>query len=129
MCWLLDAPPLTVQTQVQSALIKPQVFVCSSCAGVELESQGGSVQLVRTAAPSGVGLVELEEALLLQVFLRRFRQQPLPLPSPFRSPSPTAPAGVGHVELEEAHLSRVVPHEGCQGLSPPSRTCSSMRTP
>lgn len=34
---------------------------------MELESAGGSVQLVRTAAPSGVGLLELEEALLLQV--------------------------------------------------------------
>lgn len=34
---------------------------------MELESAGGSVQLVRTSAPSGVGLAELEEALLLQV--------------------------------------------------------------
>lgn len=38
-----------------------------NCAGVELESAGGTVQLVRTAAPSGVGLMQLEEALLLQV--------------------------------------------------------------
>jgi hypothetical protein len=35
--------------------------------GVELESAGGSVQLVRTSAPTGTGLLELEEALLLQV--------------------------------------------------------------
>jgi hypothetical protein len=35
--------------------------------GVEIESAGGSVQLVRTSAPSGTGLLELEEALLLQV--------------------------------------------------------------
>lgn len=34
--------------------------------GLELESAGGTVQSVRVAAPSGVGLLELEEALLLQ---------------------------------------------------------------
>ena len=34
--------------------------------GLELESAGGAVQLVRTAAPTGGGLLELEEALLLQ---------------------------------------------------------------
>ena len=34
--------------------------------GVELESAGGAVQLVRTSAPTGHGLLELEEALLLQ---------------------------------------------------------------
>lgn len=37
--------------------------------GVELESAGGAVQLVRTSAPTGNGLLELEEALLLQVRL------------------------------------------------------------
>ena len=35
--------------------------------GVELEEFGGSVQLVETAATAGIGLTELEEALLLQV--------------------------------------------------------------
>ena len=35
-------------------------------AGVELESEGGSVQVVPVSAPQGLGLVELEEALLLQ---------------------------------------------------------------
>lgn len=34
--------------------------------GLELESAGGSVQVVRTAAPAGVGLHELEEAIALQ---------------------------------------------------------------
>lgn len=37
---------------------------------MELESAGGAVQLVRTSAPTGNGLLELEEALLLQVRLR-----------------------------------------------------------
>ena len=35
--------------------------------GLELEEFGGTVQLVETAATAGVGLIELEEALLLQV--------------------------------------------------------------
>ncbi|GAX74462.1 hypothetical protein CEUSTIGMA_g1911.t1 [Chlamydomonas eustigma] len=34
--------------------------------GVELEEQGGTVQLVRTSAVSGLGLSDLQEALLLQ---------------------------------------------------------------
>lgn len=34
---------------------------------MELESEGGSVQLVHTSAPTGGGLSDLEEALLLQV--------------------------------------------------------------
>ena len=42
--------------------------------GVELESAGGGVQLVRTASPSGIGLAELEEALLLQVLRSDFSQ-------------------------------------------------------
>ena len=37
--------------------------------GLELESVGGSVQVVRVAAPRGVGLRELEEAILLQADL------------------------------------------------------------
>ena len=35
--------------------------------GVELEEVGGNVQCVETAATKGQGLLELEEALLLQV--------------------------------------------------------------
>ena len=35
--------------------------------GLELEEYGGDVQVVLTAAKSGQGLAELEEALLLQV--------------------------------------------------------------
>lgn len=35
--------------------------------GVELEEFGGTVQVVETAATAGVGLAELEEAILLQV--------------------------------------------------------------
>lgn len=35
--------------------------------GLELEEFGGTVQLVETAATAGIGLTELEEALLLQV--------------------------------------------------------------
>jgi hypothetical protein len=35
-------------------------------AGVNVESGGGDVQVVRTAAPVGMGLQELEEAILLQ---------------------------------------------------------------
>jgi hypothetical protein len=35
-------------------------------AGVNVESGGGDVQVVRTAAPVGIGLRELEEAILLQ---------------------------------------------------------------
>ena len=36
--------------------------------GVELEGHGGTVQLVHTSAVSGMGLAELQEALLLQVW-------------------------------------------------------------
>lgn len=71
------------------------MFVRSSCAGVDLDSQGGSVQLVHTAAPSGVGLKELEEALLLQVFPRIPASSPPPSPLPFvplRLPPPQASA-------------------------------------
>lgn len=35
--------------------------------GVELEQAGGGVQVVEVAAAKGVGLQELEDALLLQV--------------------------------------------------------------
>ena len=35
--------------------------------GLELEEVGGDVQVVHTAAPKGEGLLELEEALMLQV--------------------------------------------------------------
>ena len=35
--------------------------------GLELEEVGGSVQVVETAAPTGLGLLDLEEALMLQV--------------------------------------------------------------
>jgi translation initiation factor IF-2 len=35
--------------------------------GLELEEFGGDVQCVQTAAKAGLGLKELEEALLLQV--------------------------------------------------------------
>ena len=35
--------------------------------GLELEEAGGDVQVVETAAPVGLGLAELEDALLLQV--------------------------------------------------------------
>ena len=38
---------------------------------MELESSGGTVQLVRTSAPTGGGLLELEEALLLQARIAR----------------------------------------------------------
>jgi hypothetical protein len=34
--------------------------------GISVESEGGTVQVVRTAAPVGMGLRELEEAILLQ---------------------------------------------------------------
>ncbi|KAK9830345.1 hypothetical protein WJX72_011161 [[Myrmecia] bisecta] len=37
--------------------------------GLELEEAGGNVQVVETAAPKGQGLLELEEALLLQADL------------------------------------------------------------
>lgn len=35
--------------------------------GLELEEVGGSIQVVETAAPKGKGLLDLEEALMLQV--------------------------------------------------------------
>ena len=35
--------------------------------GLELEEVGGDIQVVHTAAPKGEGLLELEEALMLQV--------------------------------------------------------------
>lgn len=35
--------------------------------GLELEEVGGSVQVVETAATKGQGLLQLEEALMLQV--------------------------------------------------------------
>lgn len=35
--------------------------------GLELEEVGGSVQVVETAATKGQGLLDLEEALMLQV--------------------------------------------------------------
>ena len=37
--------------------------------GLELEEVGGSIQVVETAAPKGKGLLDLEEALMLQVLL------------------------------------------------------------
>jgi translation initiation factor IF-2 len=44
--------------------------------GIELEEYGGDVQCVHTAARAGLGLKELEEALLLQVHgLLAFRLQ------------------------------------------------------
>lgn len=35
--------------------------------GVELEEYGGLIQAIEVAAPTGVGLQELEESLMLQV--------------------------------------------------------------
>jgi len=35
--------------------------------GLELEEVGGNIQVVETAAPKGKGLLDLEEALMLQV--------------------------------------------------------------
>ena len=37
--------------------------------GLELEEVGGSVQVVETAATKGTGLLQLEEALIMQVCL------------------------------------------------------------
>eukprot|EP00951_Prasinocladus_malaysianus_P007368 scaffold53017_cov24-Prasinocladus_malaysianus.AAC.1 len=41
----------------------------ASRGGLELEEYGGDVQVVEVAAPTGLGLKELEESLLLQVKL------------------------------------------------------------
>lgn len=53
-CAVLQARPEHVKMQLLSE-------------GLELEEFGGDVQCVQTAAKSGTGLRELEEALLLQV--------------------------------------------------------------
>lgn len=41
--------------------------------GLELEEVGGSIQVVETAAPKGKGLLDLEEALMLQVVFTSLR--------------------------------------------------------
>lgn len=50
--------------QAQPGRVRQQLIA----EGVELEEVGGEVQCVETAATKGQGLLELEEALLLQVF-------------------------------------------------------------
>lgn len=49
--------------QANVARVKQQLLA----EGLELEEFGGTVQVVETAATAGIGLTELEEALLLQV--------------------------------------------------------------
>jgi translation initiation factor IF-2 len=49
--------------QAQPDQVKMQLLA----EGLELEEFGGDVQCVQTAAKAGLGLRELEEALLLQV--------------------------------------------------------------
>lgn len=46
--------------------------------GVELEEAGGAVQVVEVAAAKGVGLQELEDALLLQVATQQTRNRCIP---------------------------------------------------
>lgn len=49
--------------QAQPARVRQQLIA----EGLELEEIGGSIQVVETAAPKGKGLLDLEEALMLQV--------------------------------------------------------------
>ena len=52
-----------VHLQAQPQKVRQQLLA----EGLELEEVGGNVQVVECAAPKGKGLLELEEALLLQV--------------------------------------------------------------
>lgn len=52
--------------------------------GLELEEVGGSVQVVETAATKGTGLLQLEEALIMQVCLHT----PLAITPHYRGVSP-----------------------------------------
>jgi len=49
--------------QAQPGRVRQQLIA----EGLELEEVGGSIQVVETAAPKGKGLLDLEEALMLQV--------------------------------------------------------------
>lgn len=51
--------------QAEPARVRQQLIA----EGLELEEVGGSVQVVETAATKGQGLLELEEALMLQVLV------------------------------------------------------------
>jgi translation initiation factor IF-2 len=57
------AAAATVVRQARPEQVKMQLLN----EGLELEEFGGDVQCVQTAAKAGLGLKELEEALLLQV--------------------------------------------------------------
>lgn len=59
MCVCVHASP----PQADPARVRQQLMA----EGVELEEAGGTVQVVEVAATKGVGLQELEDALLLQV--------------------------------------------------------------
>lgn len=69
-CHFCPPPPYTHPThthihpypQANPERVKQQLLA----EGVELEEYGGDVQVVQTAATAGLGLAELEEALLLQ---------------------------------------------------------------
>ena len=61
---------LVALTKCDRSNAQPERVIAELAAeGVELESHGGSTQLVQTAAPVGMGLKELEEAILLQADL------------------------------------------------------------
>jgi len=68
-CDLPDADPARVRRQLQSE------------EGLELEEAGGAVQAVEVAAKAGIGLRELEEALLLQAELMELRASPAGRPA------------------------------------------------
>ena len=77
-------PPLTFSLrQAQPDNVAMQLLA----EGVELEGHGGTVQLVHTSAVSGLGLADLQEALLLQVR----NVTVIPYGCPPRSYSPAAP--------------------------------------
>lgn len=61
LAWLLKGESERVQAEPKR--VRQQLIG----EGLELEEVGGSVQVVETAATKGSGLLQLEEALMLQV--------------------------------------------------------------
>ena len=79
--------------------------------GLELESAGGSVQVVHVAAPKGIGLRELEEAILLQAEL-------LGVSAPVDT-LPEAAVVESHVDRGQGPVATVVVRQGVLKVGQP----------
>jgi translation initiation factor IF-2 len=79
--------------------------------GLELESAGGNVQVVHVAAPKGIGLRELEEAILLQAEL-------LGVSAPVDT-LPEASVVESHVDRGQGPVATVVVKQGVLKVGQP----------